>query len=189
MSNNFLHFSFSYSANLSLPVSLWCCVLYTSSPIIPSHFCSVHSHSGGPIHWQIRGNEVSSTQFEALLWSRMWNSSSVPPRSSLAGKIRALSLKALYLCSHCGSLFSLTRFGITFNSQLLQTLTVNGNKGWKSKRNVSDIYFVSLFERGREHIKMCKVKHKLTKAWMGIYLKCAILHCAWNCSQKNSVLH
>lgn len=141
MSNNFLHFSFSYSANLSLPVSLWCCVLYTSSPTIPPHFHSVHSHSRGPIHWQIRGNEVSSAQFEALLWSWMWNSGSAPLCSSSAGKIRALSLKALYLCSLYGSLLSLNRFGVTFKSQLLQALTVNGHKGWKSKRNVSDISF------------------------------------------------
>lgn len=67
MSNNFLRFS--YSANLSFHISLWCCALYTSSPTIPSHFHSVHSHSGGPIHSQIRANEVSSAQFEALLCS------------------------------------------------------------------------------------------------------------------------
>lgn len=152
MSNNFLHFSCSHSANLSLSVSLWCCVRYTSSAIIPSHFCSVHSHSGGPIHWQIRGNEVSSTQFEALLWSWMWNSSSVPLCSSPAGKIRALSLKALYLCSLRGSLLSLTRFGVTFKSQLLRALTVNGHKGWKRKRNVSDIFFyISLWAAMRTH--------------------------------------
>lgn len=155
MSNNFLHFSFSYLANLSLPVSLWCCVLYTSSPIIPSHFYSVHSHSGGPIHWQIRGNEVSSTQFEALLWSWMWNSSSVPLCSSPARKIRALSLKALYLCSLRGSLLSLTRFGVTFKSQLLQALTVNGHKGWTTKRNVSDIFFLYLCLSWDENTSKC----------------------------------
>lgn len=155
MSNNFLHFSFSYSANLSLPISLWCCVLCTSSPTIPPHFHSVHSHSGGPIHWQIRGNEVSSAQFEALLWSWMWNSSPAPLCSSLAGKIRALSLKALYLCSLYGSLLLLNRFGVTFKSQLLQALTVNGHKGWKSKRNVSDIsFYISLWAGMRTHQKV-----------------------------------
>lgn len=152
MSNNFLHFSFSYSANLSLPISLWRRVLYTSSPTIPSHFHSVHSHSGGPIHWQIRGNEVSSAQFEALLWSWMWNSGSAPLCSSPAGKIRALSLKALYLCSLYGSLLSLNRFGVTFKSQLLRALTVNGHKGWESKRNVSDIsFYISLWAGMRTH--------------------------------------
>lgn len=136
MSNNFPYFSYSF--NLSLPDCLWRCVLYTSSPAVPSHFHSVHSYCGGPIRTQIRGNEVSSAQFEAPLWSWMWNSSSAPLCSSVAGKIRALSLKALYLCSLYGSL---NRFGVTFKSQLLRALTVNGHKGWKSKRNVSDISF------------------------------------------------
>lgn len=126
MSNNFLHFS--YSSNLSLPDSLRGIVLYTSSPAVPSHFHSVHSCRGGPIHAQIRGNEVSSTQFEALLWSWMWNSSFAPLCSSAAGKIRALSLKALYLCSLCGSLLSLNRFEVTFKSQLLRARRVNGHK-------------------------------------------------------------
>lgn len=149
------NFSFSYSTNLGLPISMWCCVLYTSSPTIPWHFPSVHSHSGGPMHWQIRGNEVSSTQFEALLWSWMWNSGSAPLRSSPAGKIKALSLKALYLCSLHGSLLSLNRFGVMFKSQLLQALTVNGHRGWKSKRNVSDIsFYTSLLAATSTHQKL-----------------------------------
>lgn len=153
MSNNFLRFS--YSANLSFHISPWCCALYTSSPTIPSHFHSVHSHSGGPIHSQIRANEVSSAQFEALLCSWKWNGSTAPLCSSPSGKIRALSLKALYLCSLYGSLFSLNRFGVTFKSQLLRALTVNGHKGWKSKRNVSDIsFYISLWAWMRTHQKV-----------------------------------
>ncbi len=57
---------------------------------------------------------------------------SAPLCSSPAGKIRALSLKALYLCSLCGSSLSLNRFEVTFKSQLLQALTVNGQPAvWK----------------------------------------------------------
>ena len=167
-----IEMTFSYSANLSHPVSLWCCVLYTSSPTIPSHFHSVHSHSGGPIHRQIRGNEVSSAQFEALLWSWMWNSSSAPLCSSPAGKIRALSLKALYLCSLYGSLLSLNRFGVTFKSQLLQALTVNGHKGWKSKRNVSDIsFYISRWAGMRTHQKGVRWSINQPKAEWGLISK------------------
>lgn len=150
MSNNFLHFS--CSSNLSLPDCLWRCMLYTSSPAVPSHFHSVHCRRGGPIHTQIRGNEVSSTQFEALLWSWMWNSSSAPLCSSAAGKMRVLSLKALYLCPLRGSLLLLNRFGVTFKSQLLRALSVNRHKGWKTKRNVSDIsFYTSLWAGMRTH--------------------------------------
>lgn len=161
ISNNFLHFAFSYSAHLSLPASPWLCVLYSfTHHSLTFHW--VHFCSRGPIHWKIRGNKVSSAQFEALLWRWMWNRCGAP----LTSKIRALSLKALYLCSLDGSGLSLNRFGVTLKSQLLLALTVNGHKGWRRKRNISAI----VIRLWADHMTKCKVKHKRNKPkWPSIY--------------------
>lgn len=131
------------------PVSLRCCVRY----IFSRH--SLTFLLCAPL-WR------THTLTDKRKWSlvcTIWNTALKPNvkkqlGSSQAGKIRALSLKALYLCSLHRSLHSLNRFGVTFKSQLLRALTVNGRKGWKSKRNVSDISFYACLCAGmRAHYK------------------------------------